>query len=251
MRLDKFISNNSAFSRSDVRKLVKAERIQVNGEIAPSHDIKIRGKKDKVTVDGERVEPLGDVYLMLNKPEGYVSATEDSEHPTVIDLLRDQSNFIGDKTLALPFKDLQIVGRLDIDTTGLLLITTDGKWNHAVTAPAANCKKVYRVTLKNAIAPSAPELFAKGIQLEGEKKKTRPAFIDAITPKKVRLAIFEGKYHQVKRMFAATGNTVKKLHRESVGGVTLDEDLSPGQFRLLSNEEVNKIADRKTLSNVG
>lgn len=242
MRLDKFISNNTEYSRSDARNLVKAGRLAINGIVADAADIRIKGKKDLITLDGIHIEPIGNIYLMLNKPKGYVCATEDALHPTVIDLLREEGNFVGQKgPRPLPYKDLQIAGRLDLDTTGMVLITNDGKWNHQVTSPGSMCKKVYRVSLNKPIDPKVPERFANGIQLEGEKKKTRPAFIEVLTPKKARLSLAEGKYHQVKRMFAATGNSVKSLHRASVGGVRLDSNLKPGQFRFLSNSEVQKI----------
>lgn len=241
MRLDKFISSNTHYSRSDARKLIKAGRIAVNGEPVAAADTSVKSKKDVISLDGVRIEPIGEIYLMVNKPEGYVCANEDGEHPTIIDLLRDEANFVGARKSPLPLQDLQIAGRLDIDTTGLVLVTNDGQWNHAITSPAADCKKNYRVSLKQPLDPSVPERFAKGIQLEGEKRKTRPAFVHVITPKKVRLSLSEGKYHQVKRMFAATGNGVKKLHRESIGGVFLDKTLKPGQYRLLTEQELDII----------
>lgn len=247
MRLDKFISNNSEYTRSDVRKLVKAQRVQVNGELAEDVAMKVKGKKDKVTVDEQVIELIGSIYFMLNKPTGYVCAKEDGNHPTVIDLIKKEANFINNKVSsglkhgAIPFKDLQIVGRLDVDTTGLLLLTNDGDWNHKVTSPNTECKKAYRVSLEQAIDMKTLTRFTKGMALEGEKKPTRPAMVDIITPKKLRLSISEGKYHQVKRMFAATGNKVKKLHRESIGNIVLDSSLEPGQFRELTKEEVKSI----------
>ncbi len=240
-RIDKFISNNTDHSRSDVRKLIKAKRVELNGELVDSVDLRTQTKKDIVMLDGVRVEPIGDVYLILNKPQGYVCANEDGQHPTVIDLLKQSSNFAGKKLKPLPFKDLQIAGRLDLDTTGMVLITNDGKWNHNITSPSVDCKKVYRVSLDEALSPTVPALFAKGIQLEGEKKTTLPAFLDVISPKKVRLSLSEGKYHQVKRMFAATGNHVTKLHRESIAGLVLDSALAPGQFRHITKEELSII----------
>ncbi|WP_086932232.1 pseudouridine synthase [Agarilytica rhodophyticola] len=246
MRLDKFISNNTQYSRSDVRKLIKAKRVCVNGEDAESPDDKVKSSRDIVTIDGEKVKPIGNVYLMLNKPEGVVCANTDGEHPTVIDLLQQDESFVGKKVSTLPIKDLQIAGRLDIDTTGLVLITNDGKWNHTITSPNHACKKTYHVSLKNPLAPQVPEMFAKGIHLEGEKKKTRPAILHVITAKKVTLSISEGKYHQVKRMFAATGNKVKALHRHSIGGLVLDEALAPGQYRHLTEKEVAALAQNVT-----
>lgn len=246
-RIDKFISNNTNHSRSDVKKFVKAKRVELNGEVVDSVETRVKSNKDIIMLDGVRVEPIGNVYLVLNKPKGYVCANDDGKHPTVLDLLKNPENFAGKKAKPLPFKDLQIAGRLDIDTTGMVLITNDGKWNHNITSPSAACKKVYRVSLERPMSSHVPELFAKGVQLEGEKKKTRPALVHVITPKKVRLSLSEGKYHQVKRMFASTGNHVTKLHRESIAGLTLDSELAPGQFRYLKKEELAII--KKSMGN--
>ncbi len=240
-RIDKFISNNTDLSRSDVRKRIKAKRVELNGEVVSSVDLHTKPNKDIVMLDGVQVEAIGDVYLMLNKPQGYVCANEDGQHPTVIDLLKQSENFAGKTLKSLPIKDLQIAGRLDVDTTGMVLITNDGKWNHNITSPSVDCKKVYHVSLDAPLSSSVPALFAKGIQLEGEKKITRPAFLDVISPTKVRLSLSEGKYHQVKRMFAAAGNHVTRLHRESIAGLKLDSMLTPGQFRYISKEELSLI----------
>ncbi|VUD47857.1 Ribosomal small subunit pseudouridine synthase A [Thalassocella blandensis] len=242
MRLDKFISNNSEHTRSQIRKLVKAERIQVNGELVDDVAFKVKSKKDLVTVDGKPIKPIGSVYYMLNKPVGYVCANDDGSHPTVIDLLKRTENQKNpEESHPIPFKDLQIVGRLDVDTTGLVLVTNDGDWNHRVTSPNSSCKKTYRVTLEEAFDIKTLRHFTHGMALEGEKKPTKPAAIELITPKKLRLTISEGKYHQVKRMFAATGNKVKKLHRESIGDIMLDPELDAGQFRSLSSNEVQSM----------
>ncbi len=242
MRLDKFIGNNTQYSRKDARKLLKSGRIQVNGERVADPDTAIKSNTDIIALDGVHIEPIGKLYLMVNKPKGVVSVTEDNQHPTVIDLLRDEKNLVGKKkNKALPFRDLQIAGRLDIDTTGLVLVTNDGKWNHRITSPASGCKKTYCVTLAETLSPSVQEKFASGVQLEGEKHLTRPAVLHRITPKKVRLSLSEGKYHQVKRMFAAVGNHVTALHRESVAGLTLDANLAPGQYRFLTAEELEII----------
>ncbi len=250
MRLDKFIGNNTHNSRKDAHKLLKSGRVEVNGELVFAPDAAINNSQDIITLDGIRIEPVGKVYLMLHKPQGVVCANEDGQHPTVIDLLRNEKNFVGNKSKALPFSDLQIAGRLDIDTTGLVLVTNDGKWNHRITAPASGCKKAYCVTLSEALAPSTAEKFAAGVQLEGEKRKTRPAVLHHITPKKVRLDLSEGKYHQVKRMFAAVGNHVTSLHRESVAGLTLDKTLTPGQFRYLTKEELEIVRVSVTHSSI-
>ncbi|HSC68973.1 MAG TPA: 16S rRNA pseudouridine(516) synthase RsuA [Cellvibrio sp.] len=230
MRLDKFLSHNSDYSRSFIQQAIKAGRVTVNDVIAKKGDQKISGE-ETVTLEGTRIEPFQNRYLMLHKPLGYVCANSDSDHPVVIDLIR------------LPRgHELQIVGRLDVDTTGLVLLTDDGQWNHRITSPRHECSKVYHVTTANPISADAAALFATGVLLHGEKAPTRPAQLELISSHAARLTIHEGKYHQVKRMFAATGNLVVTLHRESIGGVQLDSDLAPGEYRELTTEEIKGLA---------
>ena len=205
---------------------------------------------DQVFIDGEQVRPIGYVYLMLNKPKGYLSANTDADHPTVIDLINQQIEKKPEckRHQQLRLCDLQIVGRLDIDTTGLLLLTNDGQWNHNITAPNSRCKKCYYVTLANRIAMGTEQKFLSGIQLEGETKKTRPARLDVLTTYRARMTITEGKYHQVKRMFAATGNRVIDLHREKIGYIALDENLAEGEFRFLTQQEIISVSAIDSLS---
>jgi len=241
-RLDKFISNNSVFSRSDIRKLIKTQRIEINGKLASSTSQIINEKIDQIFVDGKHVQAIGLIYLMLHKPVGYVCATTDSEHSTVIDLIRafaqQHTSEIFQRILLC---DLQIVGRLDIDTTGLVLLTNDGDWNHKITSPHHHCKKTYFVTLADPITIHTQAQFMQGVQLEGDKKLTRPAPINIVTPTKVRVTITEGRYHQVKRMFAATGNRVVALHREQIGSIKLCKGLNKGEARFLTENEVQSI----------
>jgi len=193
------------------------------------------GCTDSVTLDGQSIEPPGPRYFMLHKPAGYVSATVDTAHPTALELLRGEPRCL----------DLQIAGRLDRDTTGLLLLTDDGDWNHRLTSPARQCEKVYRVQLRDPLSPQAIARLEDGILLRGEQRPTRPARVaitDHTERRQVLLTILEGKYHQVKRMFAATGNLVLGLHRESIGGITLDPNLGPGEYRHLTAAEVQSIA---------
>lgn len=241
-RLDKFISNNSPFSRSDIRKLIKARRIEINGKLALTTSQLINETIDQVFVDGKHIQAIGFIYLMLHKPAGYVCATTDSEHPTVIDLIRhfaQQHNSEAFKRILLC--DLQIVGRLDIDTTGLVLLTNDGEWNHKITSPHHHCKKTYFVTLADPINIRTQTQFMQGVQLEGEKKLTRPAPINIVTPTKVHVTITEGRYHQIKRMFAATGNRVTALHRERIGSITLCKKLRSGEARFLTENEIQSM----------
>ncbi len=169
-------------------------------------------------------------YFMLNKPQGYVCSTEDPDHPTVLYFL--------DEPVAYK---LHAAGRLDIDTTGLVLMTDDGQWSHRVTSPRHHCEKTYLVTLEHPLSDDTAQQFADGVQLYNEKSLTKPAQLDVIEPQRVRLTISEGRYHQVKRMFAAVGNRVIELHRERIGDITLDDDLAPGEYRPLTTEEIASV----------
>jgi 16S rRNA pseudouridine516 synthase len=167
---------------------------------------------------------------MMNKPAGVVSATKDHSNPTAIDLIYEHRN-----------DQLQIAGRLDIDTTGLLLITDDGQWNHIVTSPRTDCKKIYLVELENPVGEDYQRKLEAGIALEGEKRRCLPATMEVIDEHHIRLTISEGKYHQVKRMMTSLGNEVVSLHRMQIGGIELDSELGPGDYRPLTDEEIASI----------
>lgn len=228
MRLDKFLSQYTNYSRSQVQQLVKAHRVTINGEPVKKADHKL-GSDDHVMLDNQRIEAFSSRYIMLHKPLGYVCANSDSEHPVVLDLL--------DITRK---QDLQIAGRLDIDTTGLVLLTDDGQWNHRITAPKQECTKIYLVCTADPINETAIQLFAQGVQLHGEKNLTLPAQLEILDSHTARLQIHEGKYHQVKRMFAAMGNRVVQLHRERIGSIQLDPMLAPGEYRALTAAEIQE-----------
>ncbi|MCR6555561.1 16S rRNA pseudouridine(516) synthase RsuA, partial [Aeromonas sp. CPF2-S1] len=164
---------------------------------------------------------------MLHKPEGYVCSNEDPDHATVFHLLDEPA-----------MGKLHVVGRLDLDTTGLVLITDDGQWSHRITSPRHECAKTYHVWLADPVSEEAISLFADGIYLRNENDKTRPAELEILDEREARLTIHEGKYHQVKRMFAAIGNKVVGLHRERIGDLALDDELAPGEYRELTEEEV-------------
>ncbi len=225
MRLDKFIGNNTQLSRSQIHSAIKQALVNVNGQVVTKTNAHI-GDADVIMLDGQTIELRKPRYLMLHKPEGYVCANSDSEHPTILDLLD------------LPFKyELQIAGRLDLDTTGLVLLTDDGQWNHKITSPKHMHTKSYLVTTANPIDDSYIKLFADGLMLNGETKLTLPAELTILDAHHAELSICEGKYHQVKRMFAAVGNRVIALHRARIGNIQLG-DLNSGQFRHLSIPEV-------------
>ena len=229
MRLDKYLAHATGLTRSRAHGMIRSGQVTVNGTV-----VKIIGHKlkpdDQVVWREQSVELSGKRYLMLNKPEGVVCAISDAEHKTVIDLLEFDNR-----------GSLHVAGRLDIDTTGLVLITDDGDWSHRITSPKHRCDKVYRATLEEVVDESLVERFAEGLELRNEKRKTRPARLEILSANEVRLTLSEGKYHQVKRMFAAVGNRVVRLHREGIGALKLDSKLAPGEWRELTDEEVRSL----------
>ncbi len=229
MRLDKYIANATALTRSQARRAIRQGRVLVNGvqQRDFSHALP---EEVLVELDGRELDAPGPKYIMLHKPQGVVSVTEDEQHTTILDLL-DIENPDG----------LHAAGRLDIDTTGLVLITNDGDWSHRITSKNANCPKVYYVWLAEDLDEQAADNIRAGVLLKGDKHKTLPAELTVVTPREVRLTLTEGRYHQVKRMFAAVGNHVEQLHRESIGAIVLDEMLEPGEWRYLSTDEVQSI----------
>jgi 16S rRNA pseudouridine516 synthase len=225
-RLDRWLSKAAGLTRSQAQRVIRAGDVLIDGTPvtdAASHVL------PGATV-AYRSEVLADPsvhrYFMLHKPVGVVCATQDREHQTVLDLL-DVPNR----------RTLHVAGRLDIDVTGLVLITDDGDWSHRVTSPRHRLPKTYVVTLDAVLDPAAVEILRQGVQLRGEPKRCAPALVEGVGAAQLRLTITEGKYHQVKRMFAAVGHRVLKLHRERIGPVALDPELAPGRFRALSAVE--------------
>lgn len=229
MRLDKFISQSLGITRKETKQLLRQGVIEVDGKLSYSPELHVN-EQNQICFEGRALQAPGPLYFMLNKPVGYVSATKDSRHPTVLDLIDEPRAHT-----------LHPVGRLDIDTTGLVLLTNDGQWSHGITSPKRHKFKCYRVHLAEELAENIERKFEKGIMLEGESKRTLPAQLQRITSKEVLLSIQEGRYHQVKRMFAAMGNHVDALHRESIGALTLDLQLQPGQYRPLTQQEIEAL----------
>ncbi len=227
-RLDKYISQVTAYSRKDIKCLVRAAKVCVNGELVRSASIKV-SSEDTVELDGKTIIPNSELYLMLYKPIGYVCAATDAMHPTVLDLLPDD----------LRSRSPHVAGRLDIDTTGLILLTTDGQWSHKITTPSHLCLKRYLVESKWPMDETICENFASGILLRDDTKLTRPATLEILDRHQARVSLSEGRYHQVKRMFAACQNRVISLHREAIGKLELDPILSVGEYRALNSTEVN------------
>ncbi len=234
MRLDRYIANATGISRALVHRQIKSGKVLVDGVKPKTVGLKLKPEQ-RVTLGGEVIVPAQHLYLMLHKPEGTVCANSDNEHPTVIDLLD------GAEAATHPTAPLQVAGRLDMDTTGLVLLTTDGQWNHRITAPSSECTKTYIVHLAEPISSFNVTLLEEGISLKSEKKPTLPCSIQTLDGLSLKIELSEGKYHQVKRMFAAVGNHVVKLHRERIGDIVLPDDLELGDFRLLTAEEVASI----------
>ncbi|ODQ00187.1 16S rRNA pseudouridine(516) synthase RsuA [Salinivibrio sp. SS2] len=226
MRLDKFLCETLGVTRKQAARVLKSEVITVNGEVIKSGAVKITDDAE-VEFEGQRLMLSGPRYFMMHKPAGVVCSHEDAFNPTVFVLLEEVNA-----------EKLHIAGRLDADTTGLLLLTDDGQWSHRITSPKHKCDKTYRVWLADPLTDDVAAQFEQGVMLRGEKEETLPATLEKVDECEVLLTIQEGKYHQVKRMFAAVGNRVEALHRESVGPLCLDESLEPGEYRPLTADEV-------------
>ena len=226
MRLDKFVCDCTGLTRSQAGKLIRQGEILLNGVLCKQPSQQVRDT-DSVLYDGEPLALIGPRYILLHKPAGYVCSTDDPDHNTVFVLLEEAN---ADK--------LHTVGRLDLDTTGLLLITDDGQWSHKISSPKHQCAKTYRAWLADPVEDSAIAQFAEGVMLRGEKDLTKPAQLEIVSPTECLLTIHEGRYHQVKRMFAALGNKVVRLHRERVGSLQLDAGLAEGEYRHLSADEI-------------
>ncbi|RYD24388.1 MAG: pseudouridine synthase [Verrucomicrobiaceae bacterium] len=227
MRLDRFLIRRGTHSGKEVARLLADERVRVNGETETSGLYKT-DRFCTVELDGEVLQEHEAVYLMMHKPAGYLSATTDPQHPTVIELIDH------------PLKhELHLAGRLDRATTGLLLLTNDGRWSKGVTEPVEEIPKIYRVQTRDVISPDTAAIFAAGIYFAYEDLTTRPAKLEIHGEREALLTIHEGRYHQVKRMFHAVGNQVVGLHRESIGRLVLDGELAEGQSRKLTAEEVS------------
>ncbi len=230
MRLDKFLAQQLGVSRAIALRELRNKRVTVDGEIVKTGSLKL-DPQQRVEFDGNVLEQIaGPRYFMLNKPQGYVCSTDDPDHPTVLYFLEEPVAY-----------KLHAAGRLDIDTTGLVLMTDDGQWSHRITSPKHHCEKTYLVTLEQPLAEDTAAQFTAGVQLHNEESLTKPAVLEQLEECVVRLTISEGRYHQVKRMFAAVGNRVVELHRERIGDIVLDEDLEPGEYRPLTEAEIASV----------
>lgn len=229
IRLDKFLCNMEAGTRSQVKDMIKKGQVTVNGTVCKTSDYKIQEDVDKVCLLGKEISYQTFYYYMLNKPQGVVSATIDNLDKTVLDLLKDA-----------PGKDLFPVGRLDKDTEGLLLITNDGALSHRLLSPKKHVPKTYYVETKSPCTESMKTALEEGVDI-GEEKLTLPAKVNVLDECHIELTITEGKFHQVKRMLKAVDNEVIYLKRLSMGTLVLDENLKLGEYRPLTKEELQKL----------
>lgn len=232
-RLDKVLSSFFSLSRADTKKMMKKQCVKLNGSLVRSLDIKVDPDKDEITVDGQRVIFKKHIYIMLNKPQGVVSASEDKKDKTVVDLVPP----------SLYREGLFPAGRLDKDTTGFVLLTDDGDFAHRILSPKNHIEKTYHATLERELTQSDIDNFLSGVELK-DGTLCLEAKVRTIEGRKAEVIIHEGKYHQVKRMFAALGNKVLSLRRVKIGGLELDETLPEGQCREITKEELMLITKK-------
>jgi len=225
MRIDKYIADNTDYSRTDAKSFVRRGAVKINDKHAKTASEKVNDN-DIVFLFGEPLVTLGNRYFVLNKPTAMICSTEDEIYPSVLNLIEEPQK-----------QKLRIAGRLDQDTTGLVLISDDGDFIHRVTSPKYHCSKAYRATLAEPFTNEMQVQLETGVLLKGEDKPTKPAEVEVLSDTEILLTIAEGRYHQVKRMLAAVGNKVIELHREKVGTVSL-EGLEEGHYRVLSDEEL-------------
>lgn len=240
-RLDRFISKYCNINRKAVKLLLAQNRVSVDGHVAKGADL-IVNKFSKITLNNQVIQENIPTYLMLHKPVGVVSATKSGDinellnreqpeveqvHQTVIDLLTHDARH-----------SLHIVGRLDLNTSGLMLLTDDSRWSKKLTDPENKVEKRYRVTLQNKLTPDYVQAFAKGFYFDYEGITTRPAKLEIVSDHVALVTLIEGRYHQIKRMFGRYRNPVIALHREAIGPLLLSDSLKAGESRLLTPEEV-------------
>lgn len=228
MRVDKMIGNTGLDSRKNIKRNAKKGALVINGEVVKDSSVQVDPMIDEVFYMGHFVEYIENLYLILNKPAGVLSATQDAEE-TVIDLLDDfYLNY-----------DLSIAGRLDKDTTGLILLSTDGKFIHKITSPNSNISKTYEVQTRDPIEKNYIEEFKKGVYIKEDDYTARPAELIITGEKEAIVKVSEGKYHLVKRLFANLGNEVLGLKRTAIGDLVLDPYLNEGDYRELTQAELD------------
>lgn len=224
MRLDKFLCKSTELTRDQARAVLAAGKVCVNGEIISDESMQVH-ENNNILYDEQRLVTRPSRYIMMHKSSGTVCSNVDGVYPSLLRAITIKKA-----------SELHIAGRLDVDTTGLVLVTDDGRWSFDIIRPQKRCPKVYRVSLRDSVSDDTASRFKVGILLQGEEQVTLPAELVCVSPRQVLLTITEGRYHQVKRMFAAVGNRVVGLHREKVGELSLD--VAVGEWRYLTEEEV-------------
>jgi len=224
MRLDRFVCKSTHLAKQEAIACIKNGFVIVNGNIVKNEALQVH-ENNVVTLQDKPLRARPFRYILMNKPANTICSNVDEHFPSLFKHLHIEN-----------LSELHIAGRLDADTTGLVLITDDGRWTYNITHPNSMCPKTYRVHLKKEITQHYVEMFKNGIQLQGEEQATLPATLHIVSPKEVLLTITEGKFHQVKRMFKALGNKVISLHRESIGAIYVD--VAIGDWRYLTAEEV-------------
>ena len=233
MRLDKSIASQGEYSRREVKELLKKGRIAVNGVTVKDPGLQVNPETDQIVVDGVSLNYKEHVYLMLNKPKGYISATEDRSQKTVLDLVPEELFRSG----------LFPAGRLDGDTTGFILLTDDGAFAHKILSPKNHIQKTYVALLEHPVSEEDIAAFEQGIIL-GDGTDCLPAEVEVLEENVVQIKICEGKYHQIKRMFAARDNRVQELMRTHMGLLELDPELEEGECREITPEELELVQSR-------
>ncbi|MCP8687360.1 pseudouridine synthase [Marinobacterium sedimentorum] len=224
MRLDKFVCKSTALTRNEATRAINAGELSVNGSVILDAATQVH-ENNSVRLNGLMLKARDFRYILLHKPAATICSNVDEVYPSVFNHIDVENP-----------SELHVAGRLDADTTGLVLVTDDGRWSFDIIRPTRRCEKVYRVGLTYPIAEDVALRFKQGIQLQGETQLTLPASLEVISPREVLLTITEGRFHQVKRMFAAVGNRVLSLHRERIGQISLD--VAVGQWRYLSADEI-------------
>jgi len=233
-RLDRFISVTTGIHRGKVRLLIAQKRLYIDHQLAT--DIhQFVDEFTHVRFDEQLLQAKTPVYIIMNKPVGVVSATKDEKHITVIDIFKKSLHKVDHAHILID--ELHIVGRLDFNTSGLLLLTNDGRWSRQLTQPEAKVPKLYHVTLANPIDTDYIQAFADGMYFPFENITTRPATLSIINDHEAMVTLVEGRYHQIKRMFGRFQNPVIKLHRVAIGDFSLDETITAGEWKELAQCE--------------
>jgi 16S rRNA pseudouridine516 synthase len=233
-RLDRFISRITGIPKNDVRLLLAQKRVLVNNHLAESTHIMV-DQFSLVSLDGNILQNKKPIYLMMHKPKGVISATKDDQHRTVIDVLRESNEL---SITHNELDELHIVGRLDLNSSGLLLLTNDSDWSKRLMSPEHKVEKVYEVTVEKPISNKCIEAFSIGMHFPFEDITTKPAKLERLSDTLARVTLTEGKYHQIKRMFGRFRNPVLELHRIKIGRLELGSEIKPGKICKLDKKSV-------------